>query len=84
MTPEVNERRIAAIRRHRSNPLLIAHLKVRIRKLLLKDEPSKVVASHLGISPTNACKWAHVLGFRRMYVTKEERAHLLKRRTRNP
>lgn len=77
---DVNARRAEKIRRFRRNPRLILELKERIRGALLRDCAAKEVAAVAGVSPVNACKWAHALGFRRMYVTAEERAHLMARR----
>lgn len=80
MSTEVNLRRAAAIRRHRGKPHVIALLKQRILAAVLRDCPNKEIAAAVELSPTKACKWIHVLGFRQMYVTAAERKLLLARR----
>ncbi len=64
----------------RSAPAVISSLKARVLALVLSDEPAKTIAAELSLAPNSACRWIHVLGFRLMYVTREERAHLMARR----
>lgn len=45
-----------------------------------RDNPIKLVASKLSITPQTVCRFAARVGFRRMYVTDQERRELLKRR----
>lgn len=69
--------RAEAIRRHRWNPGLLAALKHRIRGLALEDRSAKDIALTVELSAGKACRWLHVLGFRRMYVTADERAAVM-------
>jgi hypothetical protein len=55
-----------------------------IAAALLADAPLKQVADAGQMSPSNAAKWAHYLGFRRCFVTDAERRELLARRQQRP
>jgi len=48
---------------------------------LLADESLKTIAVSIGLSITCLSKWAASLGYRRMFVTTEERRHLMARRS---
>ena len=76
----VNERRAAAIRRHHSHPGVVTALKEQIRAMVLDDRPAKETAFSVNLSAGKVCKWIHVLGFTRMYVTAAERAAVMKMR----
>lgn len=45
------------------------------------DETLKTIAASIGLSIACLSKWAAYLGYRRMFVTTEERRHLLARRS---
>lgn len=75
-----DEGRAEALRRHRRNPERVADIKAKVRAGMLADWGGKVTASLAGVSHSAACRWANALGFHQMYVTAEERAHLLARR----
>ncbi len=55
-------------------------IRSRIRDLVLADHPLKYAVQVVDLSLGRVAFIAWQLGFRRMYVTNEERAHLLKRR----
>lgn len=75
-----NASRAQKVRAHRWNPEAIKALKASITASVLTDTTAKGVAFDVGISQTNACKWIRTIGFRLMYVTDDERTHLLARR----
>lgn len=75
-----DDSRAQALRRHRRNPQHVREIKAIVGAVMARGGSSKESAAEACISPTNACRWAHVLGWRLMYVTSEERAHLLARR----
>ncbi len=72
---------LPAKRSKKRSPEVIAKLKADVRASVLADHSLKTTGIVLGISKSTACHWAIVLGFRRMFVTPEERAHLMARRT---
>lgn len=80
-TSDSEARRIAAIRRHRGKPAVLHQLKARIRAMVLADQSAKPIGLAVDLSAGRACDWIHKLGFRRMYVTAEERAWLMARRS---
>lgn len=47
---------------------------------LRADESLKAIGASIGLSIACLSKWAAYLGYRRMFVTAEERAHLMRRR----
>jgi hypothetical protein len=77
-----NKRRSAAVRLHHSNPSAVAAIKARVHTLTLEDRQAKEIALVIDRSIKNACNWITALGFRRMYVTAEERAHIMARRAK--
>jgi hypothetical protein len=81
---EVNARRADAIRRNRWNPEIIAILKRSIGALLREDRSAKEIGLTVNLSNSKVCRWAHVLGFRRMYVTADERAAIMQMRKDAP
>jgi hypothetical protein len=64
----------------RNAPAVIAAIKAQVTAMVLDDTPAKVIAVAIDRSVKNTCGWITSLGFRRMYVTAEERAHLMARR----
>jgi len=66
------------MRRTRSH--ITTEWKARVRALILRDVPAKTVAVAFDIGDAAASRWIHKLGFRRMFVTDDERKHLLARR----
>lgn len=79
-----DDSRAQALRRHRRNPQHVHEIKAIVGEVMARGGSSKEAAMDAGISPNNACRWAHVLGWRMMYVTSEERAHLIARRKQIP
>ncbi len=80
MISDVIESRIAKVRKHRWAPSFVRELKAKILALVLADASAKYIGHEVDLTAGKACRWIHVLGFRRMYVTREERAHLMARR----
>lgn len=66
MNVDINQRRAAAIRRHRGKPHVIAALKAKVYDLVRIDMPLKEIAALVELSNSKACKWIHVLGFRQI------------------
>ena len=54
--------------------------KAKVRALIMRDVPAKTVGLAFDMGDSAASRWIHALGFRRMFVTDEERKHLLARR----
>jgi FixJ family two-component response regulator len=80
IAPTVSARRADSLRQFWKNPQRIAAVKAKVLDAVRRDCPAKEIARYADISPTNACRWARVLGFRMMYVTDEERAQIMARR----
>ncbi len=80
MISDVNESRAEKVRAHRRNPIVIDRLKARIVAGVLRDETGKTIAADNEISWSKSCRWIRALGYRLMYVSDEERAHLMERR----
>ncbi len=55
-------------------------LRAKVRALVMQDRSLKEIAIELKAGPSRVCQFANQIGFRRMYVTAEERAHLMERR----
>lgn len=79
-SPDDQAGRASALRRHWRNPDRIAKVKADIRAAVLRDMLLKEIASEVGITEGKVCRWAHVLGFRTMYVTDAERQQIVANR----
>lgn len=69
--------------RHRSGRVpkkFIPEVRAAVMAAILADGALKTIALTVGLRPTDVCRLANKLGFRRMYVTAEERAEVLARR----
>ncbi len=75
-----DDSRATAIRSYWRDPERVKVVKQIVREAALQDLRGKEIAELAGVTLARACQWAHALGFRRMFVTAEERAHLMERR----
>jgi hypothetical protein len=72
-----NERRAEAQRMHHQNPAAVAALKVKVSTMTLAGAEAKEIAGAIDRSLKHVYRWLVALGFRRMYVTAEERAMIM-------